>query len=1733
MPLSGYIVVVRHDGIDGPTCEWCSPKCAIGRDPSCDISISLPSVAPVHCTLELLNNGLVQATSQLDGPYKMFINGTPLNGSCILPNACLLTAGDRQFRFFYPSSRKSVHFDSPGDHLQANVPTAAGDSFVKGHGSPKVATPDSMPKVHPSRKLTPKPGPVTSSRVTPRPLSGTPRPPLGTRERYGPVPPRPTSTPPSVHVLKHTSSASSPNFTPFHPSGLQKHPTPRLSKGAPHKIAQSPRVFSPKSATRVGKPGPAFSGTSPRSPRSALPTPSPLVRSPAPKVLDSRQSPHRARSGVRRSNVRSTSRLSFAAKNHGSDGSGITTVTTGRSSSATTELAASSPVRTPGTKISGYHRAPLGSPPSSLKDKLQANKVSVKGLTEKSVYPNTARVLHAKMKRPMDSRASMVTENIIRSAAKRAKGVSFGPALSPEQFDKTLPPSTPVKKGAIPQEAITPSTSSALLKHRAPTPFSRSVSGVSQKKTPMFSPSYVTATPSRISGVISLPPTPDTNLLDSLNDSLKSSERPISFATYSAPAHKQRSPGRISKPNLRHSFGPEATAWQKVSRKQTVPRVPHSTPISPHRTAMIHSGTSNQDQSTGFARTSAQFSGKSRPPGAKVTSPRRGLVHPRLSSTHPRKSPLLFSPLSANQVLEKDPAGVLSLDSPRRSVGRPRASSVPLEDSTGCVTPTITSRVWKNSKSGTPPVSGVAHLSSPADRNVGRPRSSSILSAAKSSAPHNAKRMDATTPQLTGAHRLMEIPRSPTTPRIPTVADLLQSSNASSATRRPRASSAKSSASSTPRSTKRTVSKTPLTGVRRLMKTPKSSATPRVSGVAEMFQTTDVNLVSPHRSVGRPRASSAKSSASSTPRSTKRTVSKTPLTGVRRLMKTPKSSATPRVSGVAEMFQTTDVNLVSPHRSVGRPRASSAKSSASSTPRSTKRTVSKTPLTGVRRLMKTPKSSATPRVSGVAEMFQTTDVNLVSPHRSVGRPRASSAKSSASSTPRSTKRTVSKTPLTGVRRLMKTPKSSATPRVSGVAEMFQTTDVNLVSPHRSVGRPRASSAKSSVSSTPRSTKRTVSKTPLTGVRRLMKTPKSSATPRVSGVAEMFQTTDVNLVSPHRSVGRPRASSAKSSASSTPRSTKRTVSKTPLTGVRRLMKTPKSSATPRVSGVAEMFQTTDVNLVSPHRSVGRPRASSAKSSASSTPRSTKRTVSKTPLTGVRRLMKTPKSSATPRVSGVAEVFQTTDVNLVSPHRSVGRPRASSAKSSASSTPRSTKRTVSKTPLTGVRRLMKTPKSSATPRVSGVAEVFQTTDVNLVSPHRSVGRPRASSSTAGKSSLKDSVIAAVPAGVVRTRRRQVGVNRRSFSVRDEILTVSKDPRTRSGRGTLANLKIPKSVGKSKTVIGKYESSFSPKEPKSVRASNNEISSVITDRCSSTLPSSLVSVRGNRRRGKVTEVSGFVEVQSPVRKKRNLRGGVQSSRSVSKSVLKDTPEITGAKPTITKQTRSRVQLGTKSVESKGTKLSSPARSKRIIQPGRLVVAKVSTPPSESKLGVLATGTKRRQLHASPHSPVNSKDASTVRPPSTKRRAVTAVIDKKESPHPVSANASSKSSKVLPEKVFVTPRKLRGGKKRNADKVYLQRAVTSPKIQSPLPAVPSKRVRTNQSSTRTAASVPVQEPMQRTEASTRRKKPISQTANNNPRLSGPTLRRGRRGASGVQSVKRELSISPRKTRTTLRRRV
>ena len=72
-----------------------------------------------------------------------------------------------------------------------------------------------------------------------------------------------------------------------------------------------------------------------------------------------------------------------------------------------------------------------------------------------------------------------------RVAVTPGKRVSFGPYISPEYIDKTLPPSTPVRKGQAPSsEASTPrataSTPSTLLKHSLKKKISKQPLNVSQ-----------------------------------------------------------------------------------------------------------------------------------------------------------------------------------------------------------------------------------------------------------------------------------------------------------------------------------------------------------------------------------------------------------------------------------------------------------------------------------------------------------------------------------------------------------------------------------------------------------------------------------------------------------------------------------------------------------------------------------------------------------------------------------------------------------------------------------------------------------------------------------------------------------------------------------------------------------------------------------------------------------------------------------------------------------------------------------------------------------------------------------------------------------------------------------------------------------------------------------------------------------------------------------------------------
>lgn len=57
-----------------------------------------------------------------------------------------------------------------------------------------------------------------------------------------------------------------------------------------------------------------------------------------------------------------------------------------------------------------------------------------------------------------DSKNYIYTLNVhcVKPAVKKKKSVRFGTPLSPEVFDKTLPPSTPLRKGGTPAQTPTP-----------------------------------------------------------------------------------------------------------------------------------------------------------------------------------------------------------------------------------------------------------------------------------------------------------------------------------------------------------------------------------------------------------------------------------------------------------------------------------------------------------------------------------------------------------------------------------------------------------------------------------------------------------------------------------------------------------------------------------------------------------------------------------------------------------------------------------------------------------------------------------------------------------------------------------------------------------------------------------------------------------------------------------------------------------------------------------------------------------------------------------------------------------------------------------------------------------------------------------------------------------------------------------------------------------------------------
>ncbi|KAK7919778.1 hypothetical protein WMY93_011062 [Mugilogobius chulae] len=125
MPLHGKIVVLKRSGGDGTEFPL-TASCMFGRKPDCDIRIQLPQVSKEHCRIDLNENKEVILTN-LSSVNPTQVNGQALQQSERLKHGDVITIIDRSFRFEYPPPPTPIKRSSIG----GKVETAAVDPHLK------------------------------------------------------------------------------------------------------------------------------------------------------------------------------------------------------------------------------------------------------------------------------------------------------------------------------------------------------------------------------------------------------------------------------------------------------------------------------------------------------------------------------------------------------------------------------------------------------------------------------------------------------------------------------------------------------------------------------------------------------------------------------------------------------------------------------------------------------------------------------------------------------------------------------------------------------------------------------------------------------------------------------------------------------------------------------------------------------------------------------------------------------------------------------------------------------------------------------------------------------------------------------------------------------------------------------------------------------------------------------------------------------------------------------------------------------------------------------------------------------------------------------------------------------------------------------------------------------------------------------------------------------------------
>ncbi|CAB1337911.1 unnamed protein product [Coregonus sp. 'balchen'] len=445
MPLHGRIVVIKRSGGDGTEFPL-TASCLFGRNPDCDIRIQLPQVSKEHCRIELNENKEVILTN-LSSVNPTRVNGEVFQQSECLKHGDLITIIDRSFRFEYhppPAPKKNRSSAARKNETpQVLHETQARDTRAKDGTNTSVVQlqedgileqnkPSSSCELYQMFKQ-------DLDSKTPKKAPGTPA------SRLCPQKPIPTNKVDGVSVISTPKKVETENVSPVI-TGVTPKSAQRRRKSFQGWVVEgnvpdedfiqlTPSIQeTPKGKRRSSQsktPTTVEEKSTPVSQKkSRLATPQKFTASEVVEQISECPTAETAKTPTRRRSKEATPIKSLVTEVEPP----ADAVILNQDQTVVSENS------TPSTFKIEPCRSPQASPRSAGK-KLQAQDV----LRELEVTtPTNVKQSSAKKRKSGDLKTELSTP-----LGKR-KRVSFGGHLEPELFDKCLPPDSPLRKGATP-----------------------------------------------------------------------------------------------------------------------------------------------------------------------------------------------------------------------------------------------------------------------------------------------------------------------------------------------------------------------------------------------------------------------------------------------------------------------------------------------------------------------------------------------------------------------------------------------------------------------------------------------------------------------------------------------------------------------------------------------------------------------------------------------------------------------------------------------------------------------------------------------------------------------------------------------------------------------------------------------------------------------------------------------------------------------------------------------------------------------------------------------------------------------------------------------------------------------------------------------------------------------------------------------------------------------------------